>query len=214
MPFTLDRNMKIGIAVVVVLVIVVVAYLLMKKPTQNCPAQQACPSCQACPAQQPCPSCQACPACQGIVINNNPTASGKFYIQSKLTGLFLAVNTTTSGTTTQMVKNKTDATSFNWDYNTFIISPSPVSATINVIAVPTDSGIILVEKGYSGTIFSVAEGVTGKPLQNTNVKSVVGSGVDTVTPVVSGEMSNGILATNSDAFTSLQPAQCYVNFVL
>ena len=184
-------------SVVLVVVVVVAAYFLMKSnnttscpktscpnPNSTCP-RQACPTCPDCPPSPTCPTCPVCP-----VVNNFPTSSGNFYIQSKASGLYLNANG-------NMEQSKDDATVFHWDSGSGIISPRIAKLNFDVQATPTDAGIILSEFGHVGTTFSLASS----------------SGVKALSPKTSDTISDGIRAVNTTVL-SLQPITCYANFIV
>lgn len=176
----MDLKTKILISTIVILIIVLIVVAIYKPASPSCPSCPGCPDCPNCPKQVVCP-----------VVNNFPTSSGKFYIQSKATNLFLNVDGT-------MVQDKTDATPFDWDSTTKVLTPKIGGDSVS--AIPTDCGMLLYLTGYYGTVYSLATETSGVPI---------------TAPKTSGKfaINRGTLAANSDGRT-LQPIQYYANFVM
>ena len=164
---------KIIIALSILIIAAIIVIFLVMSKGKTCPVCATCPTCPTCPV------CATCAKTQ--VINNFPTQSGQYYVQSKASNLYLT-------NTGQMVPNIADATLFSWDNTKNVLSP-PMTDGSSLALNFTDAGVVLNEYGYTGSIFALAN-TTGKisstPLQ-TGALEVISLTVETLQ--VSGNLN-------------------------
>jgi len=136
-----DKEMVVaGLGVVIVILFAVLAWKFPRKCTPSAETVAKC-------AKTVCATCTKVP-----VINNFPSQSGSFYIQSKASNLYLKSDGTMGPSAT--------ATLFTWNKSTNELSPkiNGYSFQLNF----TDAGVVLNLSGYAGTIFALAT-TNGKP---------------------------------------------------
>jgi hypothetical protein len=133
----------LGVVIVILFAVLVWKFSQHCKPSTLIPK---CPNCRECPK---CPACPVVPAsiCAKVpIVNNFPSQSGSFYIQSKATNLYLKSDAT--------MGSSKDATLFTWIKDTNELSPKINGYTFQLNF--TNAGIVLNLSGYSGTTLALA----------------------------------------------------------
>ena len=125
---------KITIVISVFLLIVVIAFIVYNKNSEN----NIC---------KPCATCATPPS---TILY--PTVSGQYYIQAKITGLYLNMDGS-------LVKDPKDATLFGWDSQTNRLSS--YIGGVEYDAVVTDCGIVIVQTAQN-LILYLGSTLTGK----------------------------------------------------